>query len=309
MNLASQKYAVELHSEATGKAPTDIKLIPREGTITGRDGRSWVNDKPGAIVSAFNSAGVELPVDIEHSSQLKAPKGECAPAVGWIKMLIMNPYGEIWGTIEWTDLGRELIETKAYRYISPVFAYEMSSMRIIKLISVGLTNIPNLFLDALNQTEMPAFAMNSYAPAPVKSLLSPDEQKICDLTGVDPDAYIKVREQELQQARNSETITARRGFEMNDVTQSELKIAGMMGITPEEYHMARAKEAREVAINAMLTPEELKICNMCGTDPLDFLKTDGRLNVNTLLSQDEIATCRALNVEPLDFYFAKKYKC
>lgn len=95
---------------------------------------------------------------------------------------------------------------------------------------------------------------------------------------------------------------------MSDFAKSELEIAAMLGISPEEHNRARLKEARTTEINSMLTPEEMKICNAVGTDPLDFLKEAGRFNINTLLSQDEIATCRAMSIEPLDFYFAKKYK-
>lgn len=95
---------------------------------------------------------------------------------------------------------------------------------------------------------------------------------------------------------------------MSGFAKTELEIAGMMGISPEEYNRARLEEARTAEINSMLTPDEMKACNAVGADPLDFLKETGRFNINHLLSQNEIATCRALNVDPVDFYFAKKYK-
>lgn len=188
MNLMSQEYTVELKADATGKAPTDIELIPREGTITGRDGRIFLHDHPGNIIKEFNQGEVDLPIDLEHSTQLKAPNGEPALAVGWIKKLIMNPYGAIWGTIEWNQLGRELIEAKAYRYISPVFTIESGSKRIIKLISAGLTNKPNLFIPALN-SETPAVI--SYTPA--SPTITDQELKICNMMNVNPEDYLKTK--------------------------------------------------------------------------------------------------------------------
>ncbi len=151
MNLMSHEYTVEINGDATGKAPADIELIPREGTITGRDGRIFLHDQPGNIIKEFNQGKVDLPIDLEHSTQLKAPNGEPALAVGWIKKLTMNPYGTVWAAIEWNQKGRGLIEAKAYRYISPVFAIESGTKRIVKLISAGLTNKPNLFIGHLNQ--------------------------------------------------------------------------------------------------------------------------------------------------------------
>lgn len=39
------------------------------------------------IIEAFRERAVSLPVDMEHSTEIKAPNGEPAPAVGWIEDL------------------------------------------------------------------------------------------------------------------------------------------------------------------------------------------------------------------------------
>jgi phage I-like protein len=89
-------------------------------------------------------------VDTEHSTQIKAPKGEPAPAAGWIKALEARN-GAIWGRADWTPAGAASVANREYRYISPVFAYEPATGRIAQLLSIGLTNRPNLRLAALNQ--------------------------------------------------------------------------------------------------------------------------------------------------------------
>lgn len=186
MRLVSQEYILELKADATGKAPAEIELIPREGTITGRDGRTFLHDQPGGIIKEFNQGKVDLPIDLEHSTQLKAPNGEPALAVGWIKKLTMSPYGAVWGAIEWNQKGRELIEAKAYRYISPVFAIESGSKRIIKLISAGLTNKPNLFIPALNSE---ASVVIPYVTA--QPPMTDVELNICRKLNIAPEDYLK----------------------------------------------------------------------------------------------------------------------
>ncbi|WP_222937693.1 phage protease [Spartinivicinus ruber] len=130
-----------------------MQLIPAGVDVVGRDGRAWLNDNPQAIVRAFNSSGVELPIDIEHATEHKAPKGEPAPAVAWVKQLETRDGGSIWGLVAWNREGDALVTSKQYRYLSPVFYFEKDTRRISRLTSVGLTNKPNLELKALNQRQ------------------------------------------------------------------------------------------------------------------------------------------------------------
>lgn len=196
MNLMSREYTVEINGDATGEAPSDIELIPREGTITGRDGRIFLHDQPGNIIKEYNQGKVDLPIDLEHSTQLKAPSGEPALAVGWIKKLSMSPYGAIWAAIEWNQRGRELIKAKAYRYISPVFAIESGSKRIMKLISAGLTNKPNLFIPALNR-EAPVVIPYIHAQPVITDL----ELEICRMLNVEPDDFLKTKAADIAENR------------------------------------------------------------------------------------------------------------
>ncbi|MDO9069329.1 MAG: phage protease [Deltaproteobacteria bacterium] len=131
--------------------PDWVELIPA-GRVQGRDGRYWENSDPAAIIARFLNSGVDLPIDLEHATELKAPKGEPAPASGWIKAL-ENRQGTIWGKVEWNASGKDLVGSKQYRYLSPVILYVKESGEIAGLTSVGLTNRPNLTLQALNQQQ------------------------------------------------------------------------------------------------------------------------------------------------------------
>ena len=134
-----------------GKLPQRILLLPA-GQIEGRDGRKWLNSEPEAVLESFSGLGRDLPVDIEHATEIRAPKGEPAPAAGWIKAL-SNEDGAIWGEVEWLDAGKQLVGGRQYRYLSPVILYRPSDRVITGLTSVGLTNQPNLRLGALNSEQ------------------------------------------------------------------------------------------------------------------------------------------------------------
>lgn len=133
-----------------GPVPEWIELIPAGPSIAGRDGRKWVLDRPDDIVAAFNQDERDIVIDMEHATEIKAPAGDPAPAAGWIRGIEVRN-GAIWGRVEWTPAGAVAIENREYRYVSPVFSYEPGSGRIRQLLSVGLTNRPNLRLQALNR--------------------------------------------------------------------------------------------------------------------------------------------------------------
>ena len=135
--------------DISGGVPEWLELVPKGPNVTGRDGRAWLNDRPEDILAHFNSMGTDLVVDIEHASEIKAPKGEPAPAAGWIQALELRD-GAVWGRVAWNAAAREMIEKKGYRYYSPAFLYRKDNSRIVGLSSVGLTNKPNLRVAALN---------------------------------------------------------------------------------------------------------------------------------------------------------------
>ena len=131
-----------------GELPGRILLLPA-GQVEGRDGRKWMNSEPQAVLESFAGLGRDLPIDVEHATELRAPKGEPAPAAAWIKAL-HSENGAIWGEVEWLEDGQQLVGGRRYRYLSPVILYRPSDRVITGLTSVGLTNQPNLRLGALN---------------------------------------------------------------------------------------------------------------------------------------------------------------
>ncbi len=150
-------------SAVDGAPPEWLLLVPA-GEFTGRDGRAWVNDRPEAIVSAHNRAAVDLPVDWEHSTEHRAPKGEEAPAAGWISAMEIRG-GAVWGRVTWTERAHNQIRAREYRYYSAAFDFTRSSRRVVRMTSVGLTNRPNLHVTALNRQETPPMPLSKIIAA------------------------------------------------------------------------------------------------------------------------------------------------
>lgn len=142
----------ELPLAADG-APPDWILLAAAGEIQGRDGRAFSNSDPSNVVAEFAANAADIPVDVEHSTHLQAPAGNPAPAVGWVTALDARADG-VWGQVAWNATGAEQIRSRAYRYYSPAYLLD-AAKRITRILSVGLTNTPNLKLPALNQERAP----------------------------------------------------------------------------------------------------------------------------------------------------------
>ncbi|WP_028319339.1 phage protease [Desulfobulbus elongatus] len=134
--------------------PERIDLLPAGNRIVGRDGRSWNNPNPGAVAERVNGTGIDLVLDVEHATELKAPKGEPAPAAAWLHDLRVEQDGRITAAIRsWTPAGEAAVLNREYRYISPAVTYDAKTMVIVGISSAGLTNKPNLPLTALNHEQ------------------------------------------------------------------------------------------------------------------------------------------------------------
>ncbi|RJP17902.1 MAG: hypothetical protein C4529_13915 [Deltaproteobacteria bacterium] len=125
-----------------------IHLLPA-GEIVTRDGRGpYRNTNPQAIVEEFISYGMPIAIDYEHQSLDAEEKTAPTPAAGWIHELEIRG-GEIWARVEWNERAAEMIAAKEYRYISPVFQYDPKTGVVNRIVGAGLTNRPNLYLQAV----------------------------------------------------------------------------------------------------------------------------------------------------------------
>ncbi len=226
-------FIIALNSAAD--EPDRVQLLPRGPVLSGLDGRSWTLDDPSKLVEAFNARALQLPIDVEHAQFIKAPKGEAAPAAGWIEALEIRD-GEVFGRVTWTAKGAEAVNSREYRYLSPAFNHD-AQRRVTELLGAGLVNRPNFQMAALNQ-EAPMFKEL------FKKLGLPE-------TATEADAIAKVGE--LQTAVNSQqvslaTFVPREDYNLavNRATELENQIKA----AAKSAHDAESSAAIEAALKA-----------------------------------------------------------
>ncbi|MCS7224052.1 MAG: phage protease [Armatimonadetes bacterium] len=117
--------------------------------------------------------GRQVPVNLEHQYTTEG-------AAGWVKALEVRPEG-LFGLIEWTDLGRQAIAGKRFKYISVELgpAYDPATGRYLEylLTGVALTNRPFFKnLTPLTAAE-PRWTVNS---DPLNLPLDSDEERSWD---------------------------------------------------------------------------------------------------------------------------------
>lgn len=116
------------------------------------------------IVFKFHSDGIELPLDRDHAS-MKKPLERDTQAYGWIYDLRLmsggaDAYNGLYAKFRWTDEGRNLVLSRAYRFLSPVFTLSEDG-HPTALLNVALTNRPNFDLPPIFNTEAAAEAANN----------------------------------------------------------------------------------------------------------------------------------------------------
>lgn len=133
-----------------GAAPKAFRLIPL-GTFRATDGRpagvaGWQLDRATAqsLADRVNARATPLVIDYEHQTLLARENGKPAPAAGWINALDVRDDGLYASDVQWTADAATLIESKQYRFISPVFGWDKRDGSVRSLGPAALTNNPGL---------------------------------------------------------------------------------------------------------------------------------------------------------------------
>lgn len=141
-SAANVALCASIELAATAEAPEWVHLLPA-GEIRTGDGRGpYRVVDAAALCAASLSAGEKLVLDENHATDLAAPRGESAPARGWIVELQPRTDG-VWGKVEWTAHGRRLVAGRSYRGISPVITHRQDGL-VTGLLRASLVNKPNL---------------------------------------------------------------------------------------------------------------------------------------------------------------------
>jgi phage I-like protein len=246
----------------SGDKPEWIQLLPLGPAVEGRDGRAWTMSDADAVVAA-----TELPLvlDWEHATEIKAPKGDEAPAAGWIVELSVvreESAGRtpgVWGRVDWTPRGASSVGNHEYRYQSPVFQFQKGSDEVLRLLSAALTNRPNLDLTALNRRD----ERQQATPPEESNVMNPEQMKaLCAALGLPADSSVEAIVAAAQNATSRVSalageVTALNARVSNLVTREDLETALNRARVAEEKLATVAKEQHasrvEAALNAAQT--------------------------------------------------------
>lgn len=154
MNFEKESLFLELNfrNESEGEAK-EVKILPIGKEVQGIDGRKFAVDAE-KVLESLKKEPADLMLDLNHDS-----KGE---AMGWFKNPKLKEDG-IYAELETTPKGKELIENRLYRYLSPAIFIQKEGevAKATRLHSVGLVNRPNLGGLALNSQESSEEGSNS----------------------------------------------------------------------------------------------------------------------------------------------------
>ncbi len=147
-------------------APKRFRIFSA-GLNTGTKGQVLFDEQAANDVMAAYAErnGVKVMIDLEHMSlDDEAPNWD-TDARGWAKLQVIN--GELWATdVEWTPDGEKRLDNKTQRYISPAFARNPETKRVLKLFNIALVGQPatNAAQDLLAASRVSRFATKLEKP-------------------------------------------------------------------------------------------------------------------------------------------------
>lgn len=128
-------------TDTLNNGETEVLVVPK-GQFYGSDSEG--NPIPESIdetvidTLAEQLKDKELLVDKDHSSVKKGIERDTS-AMGWMYSFKKGMEG-LWAKIRWTNIGRNLVENRVFRFLSPVFT--LHGNKPTNMLNVALTNQP-----------------------------------------------------------------------------------------------------------------------------------------------------------------------
>ena len=105
------------------------------------------------IADGLNSTETEVLADIDHNASKPGVEKD-TKAAGWFHKFVVDPLKGLFATLKLTKHGKELLENREYRYISPTFKLDKDG-KPLELHTASLTNLPAFqgYIDPILNTE------------------------------------------------------------------------------------------------------------------------------------------------------------
>lgn len=99
-------------------------------------------------------------IDYEHQTLYTRENGQPSPAAAWFKKLEWRENDGVYATdVEWTAAAKSAIESKEYRYISPVLTYNKQTGDVTGILMAALVNYPAI--DGLEDLAVAHFTLST----------------------------------------------------------------------------------------------------------------------------------------------------
>lgn len=92
------------------------------------------------LADSLNASETEVLADVDHGAAKPGVERETRSA-GWFTRFVVDPLKGLFATLKLTKHGKELLENREYRYISPTFSLDEDG-RPVELHTASLTNLP-----------------------------------------------------------------------------------------------------------------------------------------------------------------------
>jgi len=135
--------------EMNAQGEDSKKRISPLGTVVGVDGRNYTINAQ-SVVSKMKEGKIDIVLNVSHG--FTSEFGE--KAGGWIDINSVEIRDDgIYALITPTDIGKELIDKKHYRYLSPEYriAWNGDTREVVDIVGVALVNRPNVMEDEMNE--------------------------------------------------------------------------------------------------------------------------------------------------------------
>jgi phage I-like protein len=307
---------IELASEKGG-APEWVALTPPGPELAATDGRRHRLSDPESVVAEFKSRGVIIPIDVEHATEVRAPRGEAAPAYGWVRDMEVRDRA-IWARVDWTAQGAEWVASGAYKFLSIGYFVDKASGEIKRIKSAGLTNTPGFRMPELaradndKETDMDKDVLEALGLKP-DATTADAVAKITDLkstvetarAGPDRDKYVPRAQHEAALARIDkfeQADTARATQELTGLVEEGIEAGKIAPAAKDDFiEMARAQGTEKFRATLDKMPRVVG-----GTEEMDEKARADTAAGKSGLSAEDIAVAHALGVPEAEFAKAKQ---
>ena len=137
----------EILTNTISNGEVEVNVSP-VGTFYGSDSEgnaipeNLTEESLQRLADQLNSTNEQILVDADHASCRVGIEKDTS-ACGWLEKFFVKPLKGLWAKLKLTNKGRDLVENRVYRFLSPVFKLDENG-EPMQLNSVAMTNCPAL---------------------------------------------------------------------------------------------------------------------------------------------------------------------